>query len=176
MRHARLHKTLALALAPLLLLGTTLASANGSTVVRNSSVVQQRVVVVRPAFVEPYFWDPFFYPAFGWGLSYSYGPYPYGSYAQVPPRGAVPMELHVSPRKSTLIVDGTNVGQARDFNSVAYPLWLEAGSHVLELSYKGYQTLRVKFEAKRGRAYRIHYDLRKGEGLDPRSNGQLERQ
>jgi PEGA domain-containing protein len=173
MRNARPQTMLAL--APLLLLGTTLASANGSTVAGNSRVVQQRVVVVRPAIVEPYFSDASFYPGFGWGLSYSYGPHPYNSYAQVPPRGAVPIELHVSPRKSTLIVDGTNVGQARDFSSPAYPLWLEAGSHVLELNYPGYQTLRVKFEAKRGRAYRIRYDLREGEGIDSRSSGEPER-
>jgi len=69
-----------------------------------------------------------------------------------------------------VIVDGTAVGQARDFNSRAYPLWLKAGTHELELSYRGYQTLRVKFEVKRGRAYRVHYDLHEGEGIDPRSN------
>jgi hypothetical protein len=154
---------LALALAPLLFLGITGATAGGRTAVRGSGVVRQRVVVG---------WDPFWYPGFSWGLSYSYGPTPYDGYAQVPPRNAAPVELHVSPRKAAVIVDGSDAGQARDFSSRAYPLWLKAGTHELVLSYRGYQTLRVKLEAKRGRAYRIHYDLRKGEGMDPRSNGQ----
>jgi len=172
MRRARQQTTLALALAPLLLLGSTGATAGGRTALRGPGPVRQRVVVVRPAFVDPFFWDPFWYTGFGWGLSYSYGPPPYDGYAQVPPRNAAPVELHVSPRKATVIVDGTNVGQARDFSSRAYPLWLESGTHELELSHRGYQTLRVKLEAKRGRAYRIHYDLHEGEGTDPRSSGE----
>ncbi len=173
MRRAPRRTTLALTLAPLLLLGIPEAMAGGRTVVRSSGIVQHRVIV-RPAFVDPFFWDPFWYPGFGWGLydSYGppYGPPPYGGYAQVPPRNAAPVELHVSPRKATVIVDGTDVGQARDFNSRAYPLWLKAGTHTLELSRPGYQTLRVKFEVKRGRAYRVHYDLREGKGVDPRSS------
>jgi hypothetical protein len=144
--------------------------AGGRTVVHGPRVAQQRVVVVRPAFVDPFFWDPFWYPGFGWGLYDSYGPPPYYGYAQVPRRNAAPVEMHISPRKATVIVDGTDVGQARDFNSRAYPLWLKAGAHTLEFSRPGYQTLRVKFEVKRGRAYRVHYELREGEGVDPRSS------
>jgi hypothetical protein len=163
MRRARQPMTLALALSPLLLLGSTRAVASGRCAVRVPGVVQQRVVVFEPAF-----WYP--YPGFGWGISYAYGPPPYGGYAQLPPRNAAPVELHVSPRKADVIIDGTNVGQARDFNSRAYPLWLKAGTHTLELSRPGYQTLRVKFEVKRGKAYRVHYELREGEGIDPRSS------
>src|SRR5206468_10360187 len=89
---------------------------------------------------------------------------------------AVPNKVPAIPRKATLVVDGTSVGQAGDFSSRAYPLWLPAGTHDLELSYKGYQTLRVRFEATRGRAYLIHYDLRGGEGLHARSSGDIHRQ
>ena len=174
MRRARQHMTLALALAPLLLLGTPGAAAGGRSVVRSPGGVRQQAVVVRPVFVDPFFWDSFWYPGFGWGLSYSYGPSPAYGYARIPPRNAAPVELHVRPRKSTVIVDGTVVGQARDFNSRAYPLWLKAGTHELELSYRGYQTLRVKFEVKRGRAYRVHYELREGAGMDPRSSGKAQ--
>jgi hypothetical protein len=133
-------------------------------------------VVVEPIFARPYFWDPFWYPypGYGWGFSYSYGAPPYGGYAQVPPRNSAPVELHVSPRKSEVIVDGTDAGQARDFNSQAYPLWLKAGTHTLELRRPGYQTLRVKIEARRGRAYRVHYELREGEGVDRRSTGRVQ--
>ena len=172
MRRARQHLTLALALTPLLLFGTTRALAGVRGAVRGPGIVQHRAVVFGPVFTRTYFWDPFWYPypGFGWGISYAYGPPAYGGYAQLPPRNAAPVELHVSPRKADVVIDGTNVGQARDFNSRAYPLWLKAGTHTLELGRPGYQTLRVKFEVKRGRAYRVHYELREGEGLDPRSS------
>jgi hypothetical protein len=153
--------TLALALAPLLLLGITEPMAGGRTVLRSPGAVQQRVVVVRPACINA---------GFGWGLYDSFGPTPYYGYARVPPRNAAPVEMHVRPRKAAVIVDGTNLGQARDFNSRAYPLWLRAGTHELELSRPGYLTLRVKFAVKRGKAYRVHYELREGEGVDPRSS------
>jgi len=164
--------TLTLALCSLLLFGTTRALAGVRGAVRGPGVVRQRAVVFRAAFGGPFYWDPFWYPysGFGWGISYAYGPPFYGGYAQLPPRNAAPVELHVSPRKADVIVDGTNVGQARDFNSRAYPLWLKTGTHTLELGRPGYQTLRVKFEVKGGRAYRVHYELREGEGLDPRSS------
>jgi PEGA domain len=167
MRRAR--RQMALALVLMSFLGTTAATAGGRSLARRPGVVRHRVIV-GAAFVDPFYWDPFWYPGFGWGLSYSYVPPPPYGYAQIPPRNAAPVEMHVSPRKSTVIVDGTAVGQARDFNSRAYPLWLKAGTHELELSYRGYQTLRVKFEVKRGRAYRVHYELQEGEGIDPRSN------
>ncbi len=172
MRRARQHLTLALALTPLLLFGTTRALAGVRGAVRGPAIVQHRAVVFGPVFTRTYFWDPLWYPypGFGWGISYAYGPPAYGGYAQLPPRNAAPVELHVSPRKADVVIDGTNVGQARDFNSRAYPLWLKAGTHTLELGRPGYQTLRVKFEVKRGRAYRVHYELREGEGLDPRSS------
>jgi len=128
--------------------------------------------VVFPVGPVAYSWDPWWYPypGLGYGFSYQYAPYPYPRYAQLPPRNIAPVELHVSPRKADVIVDGTNVGQARDFNSAAYPLWLKAGTHTLELSRSGYLTLRVKFMVQKGRAYRVHYELREGEGLDPRSS------
>ncbi len=160
----------ALALAVVALTGGTLGAAGGRLGVRGTAVVRGPAVIVRPVFYDPFFWDPFWYPRLGWGVYSSYGPAPYYGYAQLPPRNAAPAELHVKPRKSTVIVDGTVVGQARDFSSQAYPMWLKAGTHQLELSYKGYQTLRVKFEVKRGRAYRVHYELNKGQGIDPRSS------
>ena len=163
-------KSSALALAVLGFTAVTSATAGGRIAARGSAVVRGPQVIVRPVFYDPLFSDPFWYPRFGWGVYYSYGPAPYYGYAQIPPPNAAPVELHVSPRKATVIVDGTNVGQARDFSSRAYPMWLKAGTHQMELSYKGYQTLRVKFDVKRGRAYRVHYELNKGEGLDPRSS------
>jgi len=159
MRSARQRIKLALALTLLLAPGSGRAAALGRTVVPGRG----RVVAFEPAF-----WYP--YSGFGWGLSSWYGPPLYGGYAPIQPRNAAPVELHVRPRRSEVIIDGSNVGQARDFNSRAYPLWLKAGTHTLELSRPGYETLRLTFEVKRGRAYRVHYELREGEGLDPRSS------
>jgi hypothetical protein len=162
---------LLLALSTLLLAGSTRAIAGVRIGVRASFGVPARAVVVRPAFRYAYYWDPFWYPypGLGWGFSYPYAEPPYAGYAQRPPRNVAPVELHVSPRKSGVVVDGASVGQARDFDSAAYPLLLKAGTHTLELSRPGYQTLRVKFVVQRGKAYRVHYELREGEGLDPRS-------
>jgi|ERR1051325_2557765 hypothetical protein len=159
MRRARQLLFLALALPLLLLAGSGRAHAGVRVGVRAS--------VFFPAGPVAYYWDPWYpYPGLGWGFSYA--PYPYPRYAY-PPRNVAPVELHVSPRKADVIVDGANVGQARDFNSAAYPLWLKPGTHTLELSRSGYQTLRMKFVVQKGRAYRVHYELREGEGLDPRS-------
>src|SRR5262245_66667726 len=177
MRWARRHP--ALALVALLILATSVAPVEASTVVWASGPARHSEAVVGPAYVDPYFWDPYLDPGFGLGVTYSYGSSQDGSDGsdvQAPPRGAVPIELHVNPRKAALVVDGTSAGQARDFSSRAYPLWLPAETHDLELSCKGYHTLRVRFEAERGSAYRIHYDLRAGAGLDPRSSGEIQRQ
>src|SRR5262245_6934298 len=152
MRRARQLLILAVTLPLVLLAGSGQAHAGVRVGVRASVV-----------FPVGYYWDPWWYP-------YPYAPYPYPRYAQLPPRNVAPVELHVSPRKADVIVDGANVGQARDFNSAAYPLWLKPGTHTLELSRSGYQTLRVKFAVQKGRAYRVHYELREGEGLDPRSS------
>ncbi len=166
MRRSRPTLLAMLAFVPLLFVGAAPVHAGGRT-------VHGGVVIRSGVYADPFFWDPFWYPRFGWGVYYSTGPYgppPSYGYGQVRPRNTAPVELHVSPRKATVVVDGTNVGQARDFDSRAYPLWLKAGTHDIELSYRGRQTLRVRFDVKRGSAYRVHYDLRDGEGLDPRSN------
>ena len=118
MRCAQRQRTPALALVPILVLGSSLASVKASTEVWTSGVAQQQAAVVSPAYVDPYFWGAYAYAGFGFGVTYSYGPSPDGAHVQGPPRGAVPIELHVIPRKATLVVDGTSVGQARDFHSV----------------------------------------------------------
>jgi PEGA domain-containing protein len=113
-------------------------------------------------------WAPYGpYPPYGFGLGYTYSPSP--TYMQSPPHDVSPVVLDISPKKATLLIDGEDVGKARDYDSKAYPLLLKKGTHVLELRYKGYRTLRVKFTVRPGKAYRVHYDLHAGEGIDPRS-------
>jgi PEGA domain len=175
MRRTRALSILVLTLATLLSLGVSEATAGGRTTIRGGRNVHQGVIVLHGGYVSPYYWDPFWDPGFGWGVSYAYGPYgPPRAYGYVPPRNAAPVELHVKPRKATVVVDGTDVGQARDFDSRAYPLWLKAGTHHLELRYKDHQTLRVRIEVRRGKAYRVNYELRDGEGIDSRSSSTLQ--
>ena len=127
----------------------------------------------------PWLFSPFFFDA-TWGYPYYYDGYaPYG----YPPYGYAPgpyalgeaagdegyFELHVHPRKASVIVDGRYVGQARDFNDLSHPLMLAAGGHVLEMEYPGFQTLRVEIDAEAGRSYDLHFELYEGEGDDPRS-------
>lgn len=109
----------------------------------------------------------------GWGWPYAgyWGEYypAYGYSRTAPPDSAAAVELHISPRKATVRVDGYEVGQARDFNDSYTPLFLTEGEHVVELSYRGYKTLKVRVHGSAGSELNLHYDLEKGEGVDSRS-------
>jgi PEGA domain-containing protein len=110
----------------------------------------------------------------GWGWPYYYGYwggyYPAYAYPRVaPPDSMATLELHVSPRKASVRLDGYEVGQARDFNDAYTPLFLTEGDHVVELAYEGYKTLKVRVRGSEGASLNLHYDLEKGEGVDSRS-------
>jgi hypothetical protein len=79
------------------------------------------------------------------------------------------IELHVSPRKATVKLDGYEVGQERDFNDDYTPLFVTSGDHILEFSYRGYKTLKVRIHGTEGQSLNLHFDLDKGEGTDSRS-------
>jgi hypothetical protein len=80
------------------------------------------------------------------------------------------VETDVRPKKATLSVDGSVVGQARDFNGRWDYLWLEPGEHVLEFSKDGYMTLRRHLNVRAGMHVRVTEQLEKGDGIDPRSS------
>lgn len=120
-----------------------------------------------------------YYGGYGYGGYYGYGgwsgypyPYPYPVLVQgesVADRpGAV--ETDVRPGRANVLVDGKLAGQARDFSGTWDVLWLSPGSHELEFSRDGYQTLRVRVDVDGGSYYRIHQRLNRGAGLDPRSH------
>jgi hypothetical protein len=134
-------------------------------------------------------WRPYYhhrwYPGYA-GLHYwSWGwPYLYGSWcgypgACFPYRPVIVMrstgddpgavETDVKPRKAAVFVDGSEVGQARDFNGNWDILFLEPGDRTLEFRYPGYMSLRVVVGIESGGYYRIKKRLTKGEGEDPRS-------
>ncbi|MBI3448847.1 MAG: PEGA domain-containing protein [Acidobacteria bacterium] len=116
-----------------------------------------------------YGYNPWYYPAYypGYGYGYPASRYGYPTDSDGPTAAAV--ELHISPRKASVKVDGYDVGQARDFNSSYTPLFITPGDHTLELSYPDHQVLRLRVHSAAGEALDLRYDLADGEGVDPRS-------
>ena len=88
----------------------------------------------------------------------------------VVPADKVLVEVNVDPGKADVIVDGGLVGDARDLDSPAEALWLDAGEHTVVLAAPGYRTLRLRVDLQGGRRYDLRYDLQEGSGLDPRSS------
>jgi len=120
------------------------------------------------------FWDPL------WDIDadlvlgyapYAYPPRAWTTYGPTGParRSLVPIELHVHPWKASVIVDDSTLGETRDYNDDAHPLFLTPGDHQVELVYPGYETLRFTLNVQRGLPRDLHYSLIKGEGMDPRS-------
>jgi hypothetical protein len=72
-----------------------------------------------------------------------------------------------------VILDGEPIGEAREFNGTWDVLELEPGRHVFTFEAPGYMSLEVGVAAATGRRYRVAYELRKGEGRDPRSDALL---
>ena len=130
------------------------------------------------------------WPYYGWGWPYGYGwPYygpPYGGYAAVPrpvyvhggegegDKKDVPasVETKIKPRKAQVVLDGEAIGKAGDFDGDWNVLFLEPGRHVIEFSAPDLMTFRTVLDARAGSHYRIQEQMKKGEGLDPRSSAE----
>lgn len=127
---------------------------------------------------DPFYFDPYWAPAYwgpGWDRLYWmrgnwYPNMMYGNPAVALPPDEVPVQLHVRPWKAELILDGSDLGRARDFDSSDHPLWLSPGEHRLELRYPGYQVQDLKVTVEKGVPYNLHYRLEKEEGTDSRSS------
>jgi len=120
------------------------------------------------------FWDPLWDLDAGLTLGYLPYAYPPRAWAILGPtkaerRNFVPIELHVHPWKASVIVDGSTLGQARDYNDESHPLFLVPGSHLVELQYPGYETLRFDLDVQKGLPRDLHYTMIKGVGVDSRS-------
>jgi hypothetical protein len=127
--------------------------------------------IVSPGFSGPVLFDPFGYgPAWGWWGLDPARPGDYVTLPPVPPNMAR-ISLHVKPRKADLVIDGTDIGEARDYTFEDRPLWLSPGPHQVEIRFAGYQTLRLGLELSKGQVYDLHYRLDRGEGIDSRSSG-----
>ena len=132
------------------------------------------IVTFAPVdFDDVWLWRPGWLIGLGWPYEDRgwHGPYYSPGYGTVKivPADAAEVELHVHPRMAEVRIDGQDLGQARDHDSTYDPIWMRPGAHVMELSYPGYLTYRVKVETGPGGFHRLHYDLQEGQGLDPRS-------
>ena len=111
-------------------------------------------------------WWPSYYFGVGWYVAPDYS-----VVADAPRDSDVPaiVKTDIHPRKASVRLDGEIVGSARDYSGTWDDLRVAAGWHTLEFSAPGYMTLRVPVNARPGAVYHVGHDLRKGEGIDPRS-------
>ncbi len=119
-----------------------------------------------------YFGGPYYggyYAPYSWGYAGYYEPAPAWRVARYR-SGTGAVEADIRPKKAQVTLDGTPVGQARDFNGPWDLLVLRKGTHTVEFSAPGYMTLRVVLEVKSGGYYHFTDRLLEGEGLDPRSS------
>ena len=126
------------------------------------------------------------WPYYGWGYGYGWPYYgwPYGGYGAAPRPVYVhggdgdekdlpaSVETKIKPRKAQVIVDGEAVGKAGDYDGDWNILFLEPGRHVIEFSAPELMTFRTVLDARAGKHYRVQEQLKKGEGLDPRSSSE----
>lgn len=119
-----------------------------------------------------YWWGPYGAGYGGWGPPYGGAP---GWGGEVEVGGDAWIETDVRPKRATVRLDGEDVGVAKDWNGVWDRLPLGPGDHQIEFVLDGYMTLQVQLDARAGRVYHVDRELRRGEGLDPRSTTQAPR-
>jgi hypothetical protein len=147
------------------------STSPGAGVATGVKANRREAFVVSPGFVGPVFSDPFWYgPDWGWWAPFPAWPSGYVTMEYVPPNMAR-LDLRVKPRKADLLIDGTDIGEARDYTADYRPLWLSPGSHQVEIRYSGYQTLQLGMNVEKGQVYDRHYRLDPGAGIDSRSTG-----
>ncbi len=113
-------------------------------------------------------WPGYWYD--GWGYYGQPGYYP-GDYPGYDETAGGPAYVltDVRPKKAEVVLDGEAIGEAHDFNGTWDVLTLGSGRHDFKFQAPGYMTLEVTVDARVGRRYKLAYDLRRGEGKDPRS-------
>jgi hypothetical protein len=116
-------------------------------------------------------WPGYWGDAWWYGYPSYYGyPGAYTVYGDDHPIGPALVVTNVNPKKAHVTLDGEPIGEARDFNGSLDALALDPGRHQFVFEAPGCMSLEVNLDAKAGRRYQIAYDLRSGEGRDPRSN------
>jgi hypothetical protein len=151
----------------------TPGSGGGSTATRYLILVPDLDGPYYAPWAVDYYWGwPFTYSAMPYGTWYA-PPSPYladEGYLEVDSAGVeTALDLHIHPRSAQVLLDGTSLGPAKDYDRWSDRVDLSPGAHVVEMEAPGHRTLRVDLSADKGRFYSLHYRLKRGQGLDPRS-------
>lgn len=80
----------------------------------------------------------------------------------VPPNVAR-VSVDVKPANAELIIDGFPVEASREQKRA---VWLEPGSHLVEIRHPGYRTLRLDIQVAGGASYEIYRRLQRQGGVD----------
>jgi len=83
--------------------------------------------------------------------------------------GIVTLETDVTPKKARVLVDGEEMGFAKDYDGRWDRLSVAPGRHKVEFRADGYQSLTTWIDTRDGGLYRLAYALEHGSGTDPRS-------
>jgi len=84
------------------------------------------------------------------------------------------IDTDIAPEKAAIYLDDNKVGIADDFDGHPGYLLISPGLHTLEFQIKGYQSLRIKIDARPGRFYPIDRTLKKGNITDVRVESWVE--
>ena len=80
----------------------------------------------------------------------------------VPPNVAR-VRVDVKPANAEVIIDGFPVEASREQKRA---VWLEPGSHLVEIRHPGYRTLSLNMQVAGGGSYEIYRRLQRQEGVD----------
>jgi hypothetical protein len=71
------------------------------------------------------------------------------------------VSLDVEPVKAELVIDGTPIRASQERNRA---VWLEPGSHLVEIRHPGYRTLTLNLQVAGGRSYGVYRRLQREVG------------
>lgn len=118
------------------------------------------------------------YPSLWWGSAAWWGaPYYYSAYYAVPPTYRNPgsaryaaLDLDVDPEEAQVLLDGTPIGTADDFDGNPDFLYLRPGTYQLEFRIPGFDSFQAEVRIEAGQFYEFDPDLQLSAGT-PRFGG-----
>jgi PEGA domain len=114
------------------------------------------------------YWGPYWGGYWGPWPGLYYGPEGGGvnmNVAMMAGFGAV--DLDVKPNRAEVWVDGEYAGEARDLDGYPSYLWLEQGSHHVEIYKGGYATIKEDIAVRRGMKTNLKFRMVQGESGPP---------
>ncbi|HVN33431.1 MAG TPA: hypothetical protein VMT45_15745 [Thermoanaerobaculaceae bacterium] len=117
----------------------------------------------------PYWgWGGWWGPGWGWGPYYGYGWGAPVAYQQVPVGEAVPqlavVDTDVEPEHARVILDGTLIGVADNFDGYPDYLYLKPGHYTIEFQLQGYASQKIEIDGQPGGYFPIQLKLERIKG------------